>query len=351
MHRKALAGALCIVFLVQGTVRAQLRLEEPIDRLVRTGIDLTFQQRYEEADSVFAAVIHQFPDSPAGYVYRAGAYQSRCLEGKLEMKTPLFDTLLSRALDASEGMIGKSPESPWGYFFLGTTLGYDSYARVQNGDWLGGTMKGIASVGEFRRAIEKDSSLVDAYVGIGTYMYWRSRKTEFLHWLPFVSDEREPGRVLIQRTINAGVYNRLTALGVLAAIELDAGRFKVAKELADRGLSLYPRNRTFLWECAEAELKSGDFRAARRTYERLLSVLKNGKEENVYNELVCLLNLARACSGEGDTSQALIHVQEALALADRGFPPHLRARGNEKVKGVRELVNALRPDPTLSKEQ
>ena len=320
---------------------AQRPLEAPLHGLVLEGIELTLNQRHEEADSLFRLAAREYPDHPAGHVYRVGAFQARSIDYKLALDGPEFDSLLAKALEASQRMIEMDPDNPWGYFFLGTTLGYDSYARVYRGDWLGGVMKGMSSVREFRKAVERDSSLLDAYVGIGTYTYWRSRKTEFLHWLPFVSDESDQGIGLVRKTAEGGIYNRYTALSVLASIELDAGRPARARELVVEGLRRYPENRIFLWERGEAEMLLHKYADAADTYGRLLSILRSGNESNLYNEMVCLLNLARAKTGVGDSTAAFRMAQQALALGDRGFPKHLSARGEEKTDELRQMVDQL----------
>lgn len=328
---------------------AQRLLEAPLHGLVLEGIELTLNQRHDEADSLFRLVAREYPDHPAGHVYRAGAFQARSIDYKLALDGPEFDSLLAKALESSQRMTEMDPDNPWGYFFLGTTLGYDSYARVYRGDWFGGVMKGMSSVREFRKAVERDSSLLDAYVGIGTYTYWRSRKTEFLHWLPFASDERDQGIALVRKTAEEGIYNRYTALTVLASIELDAGRPAKARELVVEGLRRYPENRIFLWERGEAEMLLHMYAEAADTYGRLLSILRRGDESNVYNEMVCLLNLARAQTGMGDSTAAFRMVQQALTLGNRGFPKHLSTRGKEKIDELRLMVDQLSRFNTTNK--
>ena len=52
---------------------AQAHLENPrLHGLVLQGIDLAWKQDFVAADSLFQAVSREFPDHPAGYVYRAG---------------------------------------------------------------------------------------------------------------------------------------------------------------------------------------------------------------------------------------------------------------------------------------
>jgi len=316
--------------------------EDPVlHSYVLRGIDFTLRHEYGHADSVFRIVEREFPDHPAGSLYRAAVIQSKILDLKLEMNDHQFDSLRMVGQERAERWIQLEPRSAWGHFYLGTALGYESYARVYREEWFGGITKAMSSVDEFRRAIELDSSLHDACVGIGTYYYWKGRKTEFLNWLPFVGDDRKNGIALIQRTAERGIYNRFTAMSVLATIYIDAGEYESAERLADLGLQSYPRNRVFLWEHAAALEKQGRHREAVNTYERLLDVIQKDGEEHRYNELVCRLNMARAFAAMADSSLAQGEISAVLSLQEATFPPHLRKRAADKFREARALERSL----------
>ena len=163
----------------------------------------------------------------------------------LPIEQETFDSLLLKGKHTAENI-----SSPWSEYFLGTADGYDAYERVERGDWFGGVRKGMSSASTYEKIIEKDSSFYDAYVGLGTYYYWRSRKTEFLQWLPFVKDDRALGISMLITGAERSEYNRFAAMSAFISIYLDAENYKQAEKWSKRGLISYPENRIFLWGLA-----------------------------------------------------------------------------------------------------
>ena len=226
----------------------QAHLPEPrLHALILQGIDLTWQERYKVADSVFLELTREFPDHPAGYIYRAGLLQSVAMDNEDVVDRARFDSLIELGKLKAKELVRNDQLRQWGHFFLGTADGSDSYARVYRGDWFGGTRRALASVSSFKDALGIDSTLYDAYAAIGAFNYWRSRKTESFNWLPFLGDDRPESFVLLQKSIDGGIYNRSTALSLLSAICLDAGRYDQAIRCCEEALRRYPSNRTFLW--------------------------------------------------------------------------------------------------------
>ena len=310
-----------------------------IHALAVKGIDLTWQQKYHEADSVFRVMTREFPDHPAGYAYRAGVMQTKAVDHEMMVDEAAFDALVSTAKEKARAMIGAGGEdAKWGYFFLATAEGCDSYARVYRGDWMTGALRGVASSSALKDAAALDSMLYDAYAGIGGFYYWRSRKTEYFNWLPFVGDDRPRAFALLNTTAERGVYNRYTALSMLAAIYNDAGSYDQAIECAQIGLLRYPSNQVFLWGLTTALEKLGKWKEAVAGYERLLTSLREDAEESAYNELVCGLNISKLKLDMGDT----VHVRDNLATILKSrpedFPPHLKKRVEEKLTKARELL-------------
>lgn len=309
--------------------------------LILEGIDLTLSQKYHDADSVFRRVAREFPDHPAGYLYQAAVIQSRAMDHELQIVTPVFDSLLHLGIQKAESLIREEPRSPWGRYFLGTAYGYDSYARVYRGDWLGGAMKGFSSVSQFKKAIALDSTLYDAYAGVGTFYYWRSRRTEYFNWLPFLGDDRGDAFKFLERTARHGLYNRYTAMSMLVTIYTDAGAYDKAEQTARLGLERYPDNRLFLWGVATALDKSQKYPEAAQAYERLLQSILEDQDNNHYNEIVCRLNLVKARLAVGDSTGVKEHLDSIRSYEGVTFPDHLRERAEDKFEQARALERDL----------
>lgn len=308
--------------------------------LILAGIQHTLNQSYPEADSLFRLTAREFPEHPAGYLYQAAVMQSRAMDYELQIEESRFDSLLELGVEKAEYMIKRDPSSPWGHFFLGMAYGYDSYARVYRGNWFGGALKGFSAVSEFKKAIALDSTLYDAYAGIGTFYYWRSRRTEYFNWLPFLGDDREKGYNYVDQTIRFGVYNRYTAITALTGICLDAERYEQAEQVARMGLERYPRNRIFLFALATALDRGKRYRQAAEAYERLLeSIVDDGN--NHYNEIVCRLNLVKMKMALSDTSGVRDHLELILSYEQMRLPEHLQARAKDKFLQARAIARTL----------
>jgi tetratricopeptide (TPR) repeat protein len=331
--------------LIQPPAAAGQRLaDERLHALVEQGIDLTLQQDYEAADSVFRYVAREFPDHPAGYLYQAAVAQTRAMDYELQIDAATFDSLIKLGKQKAQGLIEGEPSSPWGHFFLGTAYGYDSYARVYRGDWFGGALQGFASVSEFKKAIACDSAMDDARAGIGTFYYWRSRRTAYFNWLPFLGDDRKEAYALIEQTIGQGTYNRFTAISMLVTICIDAGKYDTAAYYANLGLERYPENRMFLWGKATALQKAEKFGEAAEAYGRLLNSILSEKENNHYNEIVCRLNLVKVQLATGDSASVESQLRSILAYENRTFPERLQDRAKDKFLQAHDLQRELARD-------
>jgi tetratricopeptide (TPR) repeat protein len=255
-----------------------------------------------------------------------------------------FDSLLSIGKSKAEKI---SP--PWGEYFLGTADGYDAYERVEQGDWLGGVRKGMSSASKFEEIIEKDSSFYDAYVGIGTYYYWRSRKTEFLHWIPFIKDDRELGIKMLTAGAEHSEYNRYAAISSLISIFLDTKNYKLAEEWSNRGLSYYPKNRIFLWGLVTALDRQNRSAEAVSAYSSLLENIISANAPHPYNEIVCRLNLVKSKVSLNDTTNVVYHLKRLLSYEGCSYPASLQSRAKAKFEEARALLVKLEDQRTASK--
>jgi tetratricopeptide (TPR) repeat protein len=323
---------------------AQWKLESSLHSLVVSGIDFILKHEYDRADSVFNVVAHRYPEHPIGYLYQAAVMQAYTMDFDVPIEQEKFDSLLMRGENAAEKF-----SLPWSEYFLGTADGYDAYERVESGDWFGGVRKGMSSASQFEEIIGKDSSFYDAYVGIGTYYYWRSRKTEFLQWLPFVKDDRALGITMLIVGAERSEYNRFAAMSALISIYLDAEEYKQAEEWSRRGLNSYPENRIFLWGLATSLDRQNRFAEAASAYANLLENIVRGHAPHPYNEIVCRLNLVKSKIALNDTTNVLYHLKQLLSYEKCSFPPHLHSRAKAKFEEARALLLKLENQRTVFK--
>ncbi|MGB2869281.1 MAG: hypothetical protein WBD36_12575 [Bacteroidota bacterium] len=336
IQRRGILWFLFVCSIGVEALHGQPKLETPIHALVSQGIDLTLRQQYSQADSIFRLLAEKYPDNPAGYLYQAAVIQAQSIDFETPIDQAPFDSLLELGIEASKKMIEQGNHQ-WGSYFLGTAYGYDAYARAERGDWFGGVRKGLSAATEFENVIEQDSTFYDAYVGAGTYYYWKSRKTEFLHWLPFVVDSRPLGVRMLEQCARGGEYNRFAAMSALVSIFLDMADYKNAEEWSRLALEQYSSNRIFLWGLSTALHKMQRFREAASVYETLLAQIVAERPDNPYNEIVCRLNLVGCRLSVNDPTGVRDEILTILSFEHSRFPEKFKSRAKEKFSIARRI--------------
>ncbi len=305
------------------------------DDLVRRGIALTVAHRYQEAQACFDSLAAEAPGDPAGPFFQAALIHARMLEYETGQGREEFATLIRRATQLAQHRLAEEPGDARAYFFRGAALGYHAFHAAREGRYLTAWQDGQSSLRDLEMAVRLDSSLADAYLGIGSYKYWRGKLLRYLSWLPFVPEEREEGIRLIRLAIDRGRYSRLTGLSDLAWVLIDAGHLDAALECAHQGLALCEESRFFLWPVAEIYFRQGDYRNCVVWYERLLASLLSAPENNHYNEVICRLKLAHAYAKLGDQAMARLHAETILALP---LEDQIRARSRKKLAQAKAIL-------------
>ncbi|MBI4418876.1 MAG: hypothetical protein HY563_08865 [Ignavibacteriales bacterium] len=333
--------AVSVILAFDSRTGASTYPDVAIDSLLRAGIDLTLRQKYDSAQVMFRTLSNRYPAHPAGTVFQAGVLQTIAMDYEELVAENGFDSLITLSKRQADVLIEQTPDSPWGYFFRGTALGNEALARAQRGDWLGGVVKAVSSATGFEEALHKDSSLVDAYAGLGTYYYWKTRRIEFLTWLPFVSDRKVEGVRLLKLCAEKGIYNRMPAMSSLVTVYLDMAEYERAEEIARTALAEYPDNRIFLWGLATALERSGKHEDAVLAYSRLLAALVNDARPNPYNELVCRLNLLQLRLATVDSQTREGEIRAIRTLLKGSFPDHLSERVKDKQARLAEIERVI----------
>jgi len=199
----------------------------------------------------------------------------------------------------------------------------------------------MRSVSILEEVVEKDSSFYDAYIGIGTYYYWSGRKTAFIRWLPFVSDNRDLGIKMLCRGAEYSEYNRFAAMSALVSIYLDAENYDHAAYWSRRGLKSYPGNRIFLWGLATAFDRQKHYPEAITAYTNLLENIMHAGAPHPYGEIVCRLNLAKAMIALSDRTTSRDHLMKILSYEKMSFPSDIEPRAQEKFEETRLLLSTI----------
>jgi hypothetical protein len=327
-----------ILFLISPLFFPQEYPENGINTTLKSGIDYIINQNYSAAKSEFQKLNNRYPDLPLGKIYLAAVEIARSYDYGEEYDEELIMNYLEQAEKQSEVLLKKEPENVWYHYFMGLTKGYISYYHALNGSWFQSLKEAVSSVSSLEECTKRENNFYEAYAGIGSYKYWKSKKTNFLNWLPFIDDEREEGISLLENAVDKSSYNIYLAVNSLIWIYIDRKNYTSAIHVCEKALKKYPSSRFFKWGIARA-YEDVDPKKAISYYNEILSSYPNLSSMNKYNEIVLKHLMAQQYSKIGENEKALRLCNEILAIKKiSNFT--LDKLGN-RLDRVRELKSSL----------
>lgn len=325
-----------LVFLIFAQVPAALNpKDDSIKSLILQGLDLSYNNRFAEADKIFDQLIQAYPYHPVGYFYKAANLQAQMLDAEDYEREQDFYRLAERTIQLAESLQTAHEADSWILFYKGSALIYRSFMKMKIGNWLSAYKDASRGVGFLEQAVAQDSSLYDAYLGIGSFKYWKSTKAEFLLWLPFLSDQREEGINMIYKAIEKAEYVRQVGRDQLVWILMDKKDYTTAFNLARQNHEAYPSSRFFKWSLAVAAFRLGEWEVSRRLYQELLQEVQRLSQNNHLNEIECLVKLAEIAAQNEQWT-------EAYQLSDQALRFNLDDSVRKRAKNKLQRALALR---------
>jgi tetratricopeptide (TPR) repeat protein len=301
---------------------------------INKGIELTILCDFDSAKTIYRTLINDYPDEPVGYFYMAAVIQSQMLdEEDFSYKTD-FENFVEKCIKKSIQLRSDRKNDPWPLFYEGNAYLYQSFLKSKLGNWWGAYRDAGKGVSRLEKALELDSTFYDAYLGIGSYKYWKSSKIKFLSWLPFVSDEREQGIKLVKKSIELGNFVDLIGRDQLAWILMDAGRLDEANKYALQNYELYPESRFFQWTLTEVMYQSKELKEAYQKYILLYQSVQKIPDNNHLNEVSCLLRMGEIEYEQGNIVKADSLLSELFKIK---LISQVRERARSKLKQALKL--------------
>lgn len=326
------------LFVVLSATNAQT-LTDSLRKEIHFGIDETINNQFSEAETRFRRLIATYPEHPAGYFYTGATIQAEILDREDYARQQEFDDLMEKTVQTAESLYDSLQNDPWLYFLEGSAHLYRSFMSSKRGKSWAAYRNATRGVNRLEKSLAIDSTFFDAYMGVGSYKYWKSSKTKGLSWLPFVSDDREKGIRMVKTSIKNGEFVSSFGKDQLAWIYIDAGRMDAAEELALQNCRRYPDSRFFKWTLVEIYFRSKQFDRAYQLYQELLETVRSIDGNNHYNETDCLLKMAEIDVHRGNFLLAEKKLDELLAIA---VPEAIQQRLEKRYKRARELKTHCR---------
>lgn len=338
--RSALSKFLLIVtflFLSDAAV-SQVFPDAEVDSLLRKGINYIVAHQYDEAKTTFTYLDNKFSELPLGKIYLAATKIAYAYDFESPFDEKYIEDNLLEAQRLSENILSRNQNDKWNVYYFALTRGYSAYYQAVKGGWFNALRTGLSSVSAFEKCLELDPEFYEAWIAIGSYEYWKSRKTEFLSWLPFINDNQSFGIEKLKLAIGLTEYNSHTAIHSLLWIYIDQENYPAAAELAEYAVEKHPESRVFRWGLARAYEDIDTKKSINIYYEVLDSYRKSGVKSMV-NEITLKHIIAQQYLKLGEKEKAKILCLEILGYQDlTGFE---KEKLEDRLKRVRTLLKEL----------
>jgi len=315
---------------------SQIDPNKKVDEIISEGVQQILLQNYPAADSIFSHIKWIEKNNPMSELMHASVMISKVTDFEDELDKTEFEKLLN---SAEEKIENNSIHNSRKKYYYGLLHGFRAFAGWYQGNWFKTFTEGYRALNFFEAYLENERDANDAQIAIGIYKYWRSRKSEILSWLPFLSDEKPKGIAMIEKGLSGETYFKHLAMHSLAWIYIDYKTPIKAIKICEDILAKYPENRFFLWAIARA-YEEIDLKKSVIFYSKLLQSIRNAKM-NGYNEIVVLHILAQKNFEIGSYEGALKNIENIYSInLEASVRERLAARFN-KISSLRKSIYEL----------
>ena len=172
------------------------------------------------------------------------------------------------------------------------------------GDTWGAIKDGRKAHKLLHKAVKGDSTLYDAYYGLGMYHFWKSKKAhtviKYFGWLFRIKDERERGIRELYTAMDKGSYARFPAMRALFSILIEENRNDELISLTREYVKSFPDDLFHKWFLGIAYIRKKKWQQSLATYEDIEKHLKGvefrgieADAECLYYKALCLYHLGR----------------------------------------------------------
>jgi tetratricopeptide (TPR) repeat protein len=282
---------------------------------IDTNIELTINGKFDQALQELEKRIQADSSDFKSYFYLAATLNSKMTHFENLNQEKEFYEAINGTIQLVENknkkylIIPDSIKAQY-LFYLGSSYGYRAFFEGKKGNWYSALSDGLNAIDYLEEAVEIDSTLYQAYLGIGTYDYWSSSKLKFALWLPFIPDNRERGIDLIKKSMYEQGPSKYMAMHQLVYILIDFGAFDEAGMYAEQLIEKYPQSQFMWWAYAHVYYKQRNYEKAISSYLFLLKLIEQDEKANPAHFVKCNLKLVQLYFESNQYKKCIFHCNE-----------------------------------------
>lgn len=282
----------------------------------RKAVELVYRRRYKEARQAFEQLDKEYPSVALGPVGLVLIYQALMFEN-LDYR---YEAAYKMAFNQARTRLGQGTTQP-GYdapewFLLAGMLGVDAIHQLRLGEHMAALARAYEAIKALDHVREAAPLFVDARLGDGMYLYWRTVVATRSPIVPRFEDRRAEGIDLLHRVEREGVLLGPAATLAMSFSYMEERRPDAALSSCNFAAKQYPDNVINLMTTGRVlhAMKRED--EALAVYSRVLTVAPD-------NQRVHYL-MGAALAGKGDLDGAEREWSAYVAFAE--VAPYYRAQ-------------------------
>ena len=325
-----------LFLLLPLTATSALDLDSTYVVQLRRGINYTIVEQFDSARMVFRQMLATDSLDHAARLYLAGVDHAEMMDREDYSHKDRFEADADATIQLAERNLAAARDSAWAYLTIGNAHAYVASLEAKAGSWWTAMRRGLKAKGAYLDALKIDRNLYDAYLGLGTYHYWKSAKTEFINWLPFVGDRKDDGVSELQLAVDSSLFSNDLARNSLIWIQLERKEPQLALENARELSAKFPQSRLIKWGMAFSCYAAGRMHEAVNYFGEIVTSLESDSTQNYFNLIECRYHRGKIFLSVNDSTAARQEFQILL-----GYPASSEIRDRQKGK-ISECKRLLR---------
>jgi tetratricopeptide (TPR) repeat protein len=303
-----------------GLNAASLPAIRGVDGLARA-YDFILEARFDQADAELRRACGPAPPEACDVLSATAIWWKILLDPENRELDDEFSAAVDRAIANTEAWTDRAPDDAEAWFYKGGAYAARVQWRVLRNEKLSAARDGKSIKLSLERAIEIDSTLEDAYFGVGMYKYYADvapTAAKFLRFLLLLpGGDRREGLEQMLRARSRGKLLQGEADYQLHVIYLWYERqtpraIQLLQSLHER----YPANPLFVSQIAEIQdIYQHDITASLATWQSLLAAAREQRSNApVLSEVQARIGIAKQLEALHQTDDAIEMLQSVIAL-------------------------------------
>lgn len=241
-----------------------------INKDIITGIDLLYDNKFDESENLFQKIVVRFPEKPVGYFYLAMVTWSRLAFGFWAPETVMeYRKRIDKTILVARRRVENNTADSYDFFYLGGALGFKGRFELMKGDWLSAFFLARDSIDAFETCLKMDPGNKDVLLGFGTFDYYTAHMSGVLKILTYLlvhKGNKEEGLRKLHIAAREATYSATEAKSMLIHIYLFVEEdFLKAMKLADELTKKYKQDPLYSFLLGVCYIRLGMDREYRNT--------------------------------------------------------------------------------------